>query len=94
MIELLLGLRSPSPDDVRRALEQYAIGCVVTIEEMRRLDRATRKSMPADWRTSGAGGGLNIWARYTLAGVEPIGPLRWEGRTARRESDGSPVIGV
>lgn len=65
---------------------------MVTLEEAKRLDRSTRKTMPADWRTSAIGGGPDLWARYTSAGVEPIGPHRWEGRTAWRDGQKAPII--
>lgn len=92
VIEEILGLAAPTPEDVQRAFERYAIGCVVTVDEMRRLDRGHRKSMPPDWRTPGPGGLPDVWARYTVAGVERVGPLRWEGRTAWRLGEEHPVI--
>ena len=78
----VLALPCPTPEDVRRAFEALAVGCVVTPVEQRLLDLRHRRAMPDGWLTAGPGGTPDVWARYARVGVEPVGPLRWEGRTA------------
>lgn len=86
-------LQVPTPESVQRALDTYAIGCVVTLDEMRRLDRGLRKSMPDGWNDPGRAAGPDIRARYTKAQVAPVGTLQWEGHTARLVSGHSLVVG-
>ena len=92
VIAQVLALSAPSPDAIKALFDQLAIGCVVTLPEMRRLDLKHRRGMPEGWLTAGPGGAPDVWARYARAGVEPVGPLRWGGRTAFKGPDESPVI--
>lgn len=92
VVDEVVRLKSPTPEDVRRVFDTYALGCVVTVEEMSRLDRSFRKSMPDGWNAPGRPGGPDVWARYAAARVQPIGPLMWRGKSAWVDGAGSPVI--
>jgi hypothetical protein len=82
--ELLLGLEVPDEFAVQRALERFALGCVVTADEASRLDRGTRQQMPPEFSDQAHAWHMDPWARYRRAGVEWRGPLTWiDGRLAQ-----------
>jgi hypothetical protein len=65
IIEKLFALPSPSPKAVRRVLERYCIGVVVTRAEDKELTHlGLRSKMPGDWDKK------NPWARYVAARIE------------------------
>jgi hypothetical protein len=61
-----------------------AIGCVVTIDEDRRLNRGMKQKMPPAFDTVGDPLHQDPWARYRRAGVAWVGPIVWR--------DGAPVL--
>jgi hypothetical protein len=62
--EKLFALRKPSVTSVKRVLEKYCIGVVVTKEEDDRLrDLRLHASMPEDWDKK------DVWARYKKADI-------------------------
>jgi hypothetical protein len=64
IIDLLMGVKKPSRSSVRKVLESFCIGVVVTVEEDRRLNAlGLRSKMPDDWD------GINALARYEAAGI-------------------------
>lgn len=82
--EKLLALPDPTPPRIHEVLGLFAIGCVVTIDEDRRLSRGMRTKMPAAFGLEGHAMFQNAWARYREAGIEWVGPLEWRGNTPLR----------
>jgi hypothetical protein len=65
IIQRLLDLSPPTPEDVHGVLSTYCIGAVVTRDEDRQITQAGfRSSMPDEWDTK------DIWIRYRLAGIQ------------------------
>lgn len=66
LIERLLTLPNPTEAEVAQVLCQYCVGVVVTLAEDRRLSSlGLRQRMPPDWD------GVDVWARYHVAGIRP-----------------------
>jgi hypothetical protein len=64
--EKLHGLKQPTALDVRRILDRYCIGVVITKDEDKKLDsKGLRSSMPKNWKETD-----DRWARYTEVGIE------------------------
>ena len=62
--EKIFGLRNPTQQAVRRTLQTWCVGVVVTKTEDERLNKAgLRSSMPKDWDKR------DKWARYKAVGI-------------------------
>ena len=62
--KMLFDLSAPTITEVRKILDAYCIGVVVTKEEDLRLNSiGLRSKMPEDWD------GANLWARYREADI-------------------------
>jgi|CXWL01.1.fsa_nt_gi hypothetical protein len=69
IIRRLLSLRQPSAASVKRVLNRFCIGVVVTHDEDRKLTRlGLRAKMPNDWD------GKTPWARYSAANIKVVMP--------------------
>lgn len=67
IIEKICGLKSPTKPKIREILERYCIGCVVTRDEDKELNKAgLRAQMPAGWN------GDDPWARYKSVGIQVV----------------------
>ncbi|QOI99838.1 MAG: hypothetical protein HRU70_04810 [Phycisphaeraceae bacterium] len=77
LFRLLREIENPDEASVRRALDVFAIGCVVTPEEDGRLRRNFRSVMPPSFRDRQSPGYGDPWLRYKELAIEVVGPLRW-----------------
>lgn len=67
LINTLLNMKNPTPDEIFKYLQDYCIGVVVTKDEDSQLNQAKLKSeMPKSWD------GNDPWARYKVVGINVI----------------------
>lgn len=70
VIDILFGLKKPTPESVREILDKYLIGVVVTKEEEDRLNVEYSKSMPEEFGNKKSELFQDPWLRYRKCGIK------------------------
>lgn len=83
-----LSLPKPTPEQTYSLFERYGVGCVVLREEDSLLtSRGLRQRMPPEFHDPSHVWHDDPWARYRKAGIEWIGPLKWQGDVLESPDD-------